>query len=176
VAGTGKPKEMNINSEQSMGRLYLVRHGEAKPKDEDPARGLTDVGRADVSLLAAWAAAARIRVDEIRHSGKLRAQQTAEILAEHLGTQSQAVPGLAPNDDPADIAMAISSEASAVMLVGHLPFLERLAALLIVGSADSSIVTLDSAALMELTRTDKAWKATYLMQPRLMQPRLMQPT
>ena len=151
-----------------MSRLYLVRHGEAKPKDEDPARGLTEVGRADVSGMAAWAAAADIRVDEIRHSGKLRAQQTAEILAEHLGTKIQAIPGLAPNDDPADIAMAINSEASNIMLVGHLPFLERLAALLIVGSTASSIVTLDSAALLELTRTDEGWKATCLMLPRLM--------
>ena len=162
---------MNINTEQSMSRLYLVRHGEAKPKDEDPERGLTDVGRADVSGMAAWAATARIRVDEIRHSGKLRAQQTAEILAEHLGTQSQAVPGLAPNDDPSDIAMAINSEACNVMLVGHLPFLERLAALLIVGSADRSIVAWDAAALVELTRTDEGWKATCLMRPRLISAR-----
>ena len=151
-----------------MRRLYLVRHGAAKPKEEDPERGLTDVGRADVKGIADWAAAAGIRVGEIRHSGKLRAQQTADILAAHLGTQAQAVPGLAPNDDPADIAMALDSEAGNVMLVGHLPFLERLAALLIVGSADSDIVTLNAAALVELTRTDKAWKATCLMQPRLM--------
>jgi phosphohistidine phosphatase len=118
--------------------------------------------------MAAWAAAADIQVDEIRHSGKLRAQQTAEILAEHLGTKSQAIPGLAPNDDPADIAMAINSEASNIMLVGHLPFLERLAALLTVGSTASSIVALDAAALLELTRTDEGWKATCLMLPRQM--------
>ena len=150
-----------------MSRLYLVRHGEAKPKDEDPERGLTDVGRADVSGMAAWAAAADIRVDEIRHSGKLRAQQTAEILAEHLGTKSQAIPGLAPNDDPADIAMAINSEASNIMLVGHLPFLERLAAFLITGNAESSVVTLDAGALSELTVTDQDWKVACLMQPGL---------
>jgi phosphohistidine phosphatase len=118
--------------------------------------------------MAAWAAAADIRFDEIRHSGKLRAQQTAEILVEHLGTKSEAIPGLAPNDDPADIAMAVNSEASNIMFVGHLPFLDRLAALLMVGSTASSVVILDAAALLELTRTDEGCKATCLMPPRLM--------
>lgn len=92
MQGTGKPKGMNINSEQSMSRLYLVRHGEAKPKDEDPERGLTDVGRADVSGMAAWAAAADIQVDEIRHSGKLRAQQTASALEKSFKIDSKRMP------------------------------------------------------------------------------------
>ena len=34
--------------------------------------------------MATWAAGAGVHVDEIRHSGKLRAQQTAEIFAKHL--------------------------------------------------------------------------------------------
>lgn len=153
---------------QSHRRLYLVRHGQAKPKDEDPERGLTDVGRTDVTRMAAWAAAAGILVDEIRHSGKLRAQQTAEIFAEHLGTPAVAAPGLAPNDDVADIARAIESEQGDIMLVGHLPFLERLAALLIAGNAESGFVTLDAGALVDLTRTEDGWKATCLLQPRLL--------
>jgi phosphohistidine phosphatase len=152
---------------QSRRRLYLVRHGEAKSKDEDPERGLTDSGRTDVTRVAAWAAAAGIQVGEIRHSGKLRAQQTAEIFAEHLGTQAAAAPGLAPNDDVAAIAGAIEHEQGVIMLVGHLPFLERLAALLITGNSENGIVTLDAAALLELTASDD-WKVTCLMQPRLL--------
>ncbi len=149
-------------------RLYLVRHGEAKPKDEDPERGLTEAGHANVSRMASWVAASGIRVDEIRHSGKLRAQQTAEIFAEALGAQAQATPGLAPKDDVASIAGAIESEEGDIMLVGHLPFLERLAALLTAGNADSSVVTLDAGALLELTLADDGWRVTCLMQPRLL--------
>jgi phosphohistidine phosphatase len=145
-----------------------MRHGEAKPKDEDLERGLRDTGRTDVTRMAAWAVAAGIRVGEIRHSGKLRAQQTAEIFAEHLGTQAMAAPGLAPNDDVAAIAGAIEREQGVILLIGHLPFLERLAALLTVGDIDSSIVTLDAGALVELTRTQDSWKATCLMQPRML--------
>ena len=153
---------------QSHRRLYLVRHGEGEIQREDPERGLTDAGRTDVTRMAAWAAAAGIQVDEIRHSGKLRAQQTAEIFAEHLGTQAVAAPGLAPNDDVAAIADAIEQEQGVVMLVGHLPFLERLAALLITGNAEGKVLTLEAGALVELTKTDDGWKATSLMQPRLL--------
>ena len=116
--------------------------------------------------MATWVAASGMRIAEIRHSGKLRAQQTAEIFAEFLGVQAQATPGLAPKDDVVGIAGEIESEEGDIMLVGHLPFLEQLAALLIVGNADSSVVTLDAGALLELTAVDDAWNVTCLMQPR----------
>ena len=153
---------------ESHRRLYVVRHGEAKSKHEDPERGLTDAGRKDVTRMAVWATDAGIEVNEIRHSGKLRAEQTAEVFAKHLGTQAEAADGLAPKGDVADIAKVIKSEQGNIMLVGHLPFLERLANLLITGNAESGVVILDAGALMELTRTDDGWRATCLMQPRLL--------
>ena len=149
-------------------RLYLVRHGEAKSKDIDPERGLTDTGCADVTRMARWAAAAGIQADEIRHSGKLRAQQTAEIFAEHLSIQAVPASGLAPKSDVADTHEAINSAQGNIMLVGHLPFLGRLAALLIAGEAESVVVTMDAGALLELTRSDDGWRATCLIQPRLL--------
>ena len=57
-------------------RLYLVRHGEAKPKSEDPERGLTEAGRTNVRRMANWVAASSIRVDEIRHSAAAGASIT----------------------------------------------------------------------------------------------------
>ncbi len=149
-------------------RVYLLRHGDAKPKHEDPERGLTDAGRTDVTKMAAWAVAAGIQVGEIRHSGKLRAQQTAEIFAEHLGTPAMAASGLAPNDAVASLVGTLEHEQFGIMLVGHLPFLERLAAVLITGNAEEQVLTLEAGALVELTRTDDGWKATFLMQPRLL--------
>ena len=64
--------------------LYLVQHAEAKPKEEDPERSLTDVGSENAERMAAWAARAGVRVEQIRHSGKKRAEETAEILAAAL--------------------------------------------------------------------------------------------
>jgi len=71
------------------------------------------------------------------------------------------------NDDVAAIAGVIEHEQTVIMLVGHLPFLERLAALLITGDSENGVVTLDAGALLELTASD-GWKVTCLMQPRLL--------
>ena len=159
-----------MNSELPETLLYLVRHGEAKPKDEDPERALTAAGEDDIARMAAWAAGAGIRVDEIRHSGKLRAQQTAEIFAEHLSDAPvpQAVSGLAPNDDVEPTAQLLRDERRAIMLVGHLPFLERLTSLLVAGDANASVVSLDAGALLALAKNESGWSAVSLMQPKLL--------
>ena len=57
-------------------RLYLVQHGEAKSKAEDPSRPLTERGREDVARVAAFAAGAGLQVGQIRHCGKRRAGET----------------------------------------------------------------------------------------------------
>ena len=64
--------------------LFLVQHGEARSEVEDPERSLTDRGEETVRKVAAWAARAGLRVGQIRHSGKRRAEQTAAILADSL--------------------------------------------------------------------------------------------
>ena len=68
--------------------LFLVQHGEAKPETE-LERSLTDEAAETVERMADWAARKGITVDEIRHSGKRRAEQTATIFAKKL-TQREA--------------------------------------------------------------------------------------
>ncbi|MFQ6091044.1 MAG: phosphohistidine phosphatase SixA, partial [Candidatus Bipolaricaulia bacterium] len=66
-------------------RLYLVQHAEAKSKEEDPARPLSGRGEEDIRRVARYLKEhADIRVEEIKHSGKRRAEQTAQALAEEL--------------------------------------------------------------------------------------------
>ncbi len=64
--------------------LFLVQHGEAKPEIEERARSLTERGTETVGLMVDWAARTGITVDEIRHSGKRRAEQTATIFAQRF--------------------------------------------------------------------------------------------
>jgi phosphohistidine phosphatase len=151
-------------------RLYLVRHGEAKPKDEDPLRGLTVAGETTVHKVAQWAAAVGIQVDEIRHSGKLRAEQTASLLAAALTTSGHplATHGLDPADDVRPVADLLDGEDRTVMLVGHLPFLGRLVSQLVVGDPDQAIVAFDAAALVRLSKFDSQWVVEYVVQPELL--------
>src|SRR6476469_8804187 len=99
--------------------LYLVRHGQPKPESEDPECSLTERGTEAVRWMADWAANYGVRVDQIRHSGKKRAEQTAALLAERLEPTNGvlAVEGLKPNDDARPIAAAIQAGQESVMLV-----------------------------------------------------------
>jgi broad specificity phosphatase PhoE len=72
-------------------RIYLVQHGEAKSEEEDPRRTLTDKGVGEVQKVAEFLRPLTLAVDTVWHSGKARAQQTAELLAEALGAQARVV-------------------------------------------------------------------------------------
>lgn len=122
--------------------LYLVQHGLTVPKDEAPNRPLSEQGRRDVGRMAAFLARTRPAIGRVVHSGKTRAAQTALILSEPLGPGrivETAADGLAPNDPPDVIATAVAGWSDDAMLVGHLPHLGRLAALLVAGDAGAEI-------------------------------------
>ncbi len=145
-------------------RVYLVRHGEPKPESEDRARPLSERGRREIEQLARTAAERGVRVGEIRHSGLLRARQTAEILAESLRPSQgvQETQGLAPNDDP-DIAQAECETAlGPIVFVGHLPHLGRLNARLTGNRAGTELKT---GSMVCLARTDRGWEVEWLFEP-----------
>ena len=117
--------------------LYLVQHGKNLPKQDDPDKGLSTEGTVEVERMAAMAEGHGLTVSTIKHSGKKRAQQTAEILARvlHPANGVEAVKGLGPMDDVT--ALDVES-ARDEMLVGHLPFMEKLTAHLTAGDADKA--------------------------------------
>jgi len=149
--------------------LYLVQHGEAKSEALDPARPLTDHGREEVERVARRAAALRLQVTEIRHSDKLRARQTAEILAEQLSPSAgvREMEGLAPGDDPGRARAEIESACEPLMLVGHLPHLSRLASLLLVGDPTKEIVRFRNAAIVSLVKAERGWLLQWILTPEL---------
>ncbi len=107
-------------------RLYLVQHTAAKTEAEEPQRGLTDEGRLAVERMAEFLAQLRLALDRIEHSDKLRARQTAEILAARLrpveGTRQ--IAGIAPNDDVEPMRARLAKESKSLILVGHHALLE----------------------------------------------------
>jgi phosphohistidine phosphatase len=92
----------------------------------------------------------------IFHSSKLRAKQTAEVLSEHLNPAKgvSEVDGLAPLDDPAIWAQRLKDIPEDVILVGHLPHLDKLASLLLCGDKDKNIISYKMAGIVCLERTD----------------------
>lgn len=148
---------------------YLVRHGEAKAETEDPARPLSDRGREEVTRVARHVGTMGLQIAEIRHSGKLRARQTAEILAEHLLPTHglHEVEGLAPMDDPGEAQAEIEQAREPLMIVGHLPHLSRLASALLRGDPEPDIVQFQAGGIACLARVDGGFRLEGVLTPDL---------
>jgi phosphohistidine phosphatase len=140
--------------------LYLVQHGKSLSKEQDPEQGLSPEGFADVNRIAGVAAGYGVRPAAIKHSGKKRAQQTAEIFAGALlGEKSriEAISGIAPLDDVAAVANTLENSDN-LMLVGHLPFMERLTGLIITGSAERLVFKFQNGGIVCLDKNpDSQW-------------------
>ena len=140
-------------------RLYLVQHGQSESVAGFSGRPLTEVGRNTSEHAAAWASRIGLSVNEIWHSGKLRAKQTAEIFANSLqppgGIHVQ--DGLNPRDDVNEFAKKLDNLGKSVMLVGHLPFLARLAGLLLAGNPDHEVVHFSNSGIVGLERQNNRW-------------------
>ena len=150
--------------------LYLVRHGEATSKEQNPKRPLTESGAKEVGQIATWFASSRLPVDEIRHSGKLRAQQTAEIFAQHLGLPElpAEMPGLNPNDNVQPVVESLNRGTKSLMLVGHLPFMGRLVGCLVGGDSEQTVAHFDAAGVVVLQRNDDRWSIVCALSPQLL--------
>ncbi len=129
--------------------IYLVQHGQCLSKEEDPEKGLSTTGVDDVSRIAQVAAGYRVQVDRILHSGKQRALQTAEIIAEILKPEKGigASEGMNPLDDAVTFAATLDM-ASNTMVVGHLPHLEKLAALWVSGQDQKPVFQLQNGGIL----------------------------
>lgn len=112
--------------------IYLVHHADALPPEVDAQRPLSGPGRAAADFLASEAAAAGIKPVAIWHSGKLRARQTAEAFRRACNPMAEfsAIRGLQPGDPPEWIRDLVAGETRDLMLVGHMPHLAKLFALL----------------------------------------------
>lgn len=152
-------------------KIYLVRHGEAVSSQFDPQRPLSEQGFADVRKIAAFIKSKEISVEHIWHSGKLRAKQTAEILAESVSVKKgcSARDNLSPNDDVSIIANELEAYDTNLMLVGHLPFLANLASLLVAGKEFASAVAFDAGSVVCLNRCDPGrWQIEWMISPQLL--------
>jgi phosphohistidine phosphatase len=146
--------------------LYLVQHGHAKTENEDPDRPLTDKGAEDVARVARWAVEQLgVRTARVVHSGKTRARQTAEAWAGLLGADVGQSDSLAPNDNPARWVERLDAEVDDLMLVGHLPHLDRLAGSLLTGDSDRALIRFRPGGLVGLERADGGWVVSMVLPP-----------
>jgi len=151
-------------------RLYLVQHGKAASKEVDPARPLTKEGAAELQAVAKFISNKRLCVSNIWHSGKRRAVETAEILAEAVKSEEGVSfhEGLSPNDDVSLLRDELGTMKGDVMIVGHLPFLGKLASLLLAGSEEAGVVSFINGGVVCLERKEAGgWQIEWVVTPEI---------
>lgn len=152
-------------------KLYLVQHAKAASKDVNPERPLTEEGRQDINKVATFIRPLNLAVDYLWNSGKTRAMQTAEVLAEVMTVKNKVVArdGLAPNDDVKAIKDQIISVNSDIMIVSHMPFVAKLASLLLTGSESSGTVAFRQGGIVCLDYSNEnQWQINWMITPDLL--------
>ena len=114
--------------------LHLLRHAHAGDPESwsgpDAARPLSEKGREQAERLGRFLADNAFRTDAIVTSPKLRAAETAEIVARHLGlavTQDERLAG-AVDLDALEAVLARAGHPDRPVLVGHDPDFSELLA------------------------------------------------
>ena len=117
--------------------------------------------------MAVLAARLDLKIQQVRHSGKLRASQTAEIFGSALAPADGviSVDGLNSTDDIAPVARLLEMENRTVMLVGHLPSLSKLTGVLVNGDAYSEPITFRNSSILCLAKHGSRWEVRWYLSP-----------
>jgi len=109
-----------------------MRHGEALSPQKDPERGLTDNGKFKIEQVATHLKDSDVSFNQIFHSKKKRARETAEIMGRITSPKIHPVElmHIAPNDDPHLLISEINDWDKDTLVTSHLPFVPNLMTLL----------------------------------------------
>ncbi len=155
-----------------MMKLYLVQHGEAVAKEVDPDRPLSERGLRDMEKMALFLRRGGISVGRILHSGKRRAEQTAQVLATAIMPEDQpeSVEGIKPNDDVASFGEKLGDLQDDTLVAGHLPFMARLVAWLITGNNDLGMLAYRPGSVVCLEQQEEGmWILERMIRPELLE-------
>jgi phosphohistidine phosphatase len=144
--------------------LSIVRHAKAERPEgysSDHARPLTTRGHKDAARIGTLLADLEPKVDCILSSPAARAAQTADRVAAALDYAKSVAweDGiyLASADTLLELLRRAPEEAQHVVLIGHNPGLEELAAGLCSGAPDNSVLTLVTATLAHFDLDISRW-------------------
>ncbi len=144
--------------------IYIVQHGLSE-KGSSGKKVLTKDGIEKVELIAGVAAGYGVKIDKIIHSGKIRAKQTAELISKKFGNvQFKESTGLKPLDSVENFRDKIEAN---LMIVGHLPYLNRLVSYLVTGNIDKKIFDLQNGGILCLNNDEGEWVIKWGFMPKI---------
>lgn len=155
-------------------KIYLVRHGEYLSSDMNADQSLSEKGRKETADIAHLLKEMNFEISEIRHSVKKRAKDTAEILFEAIDSNSKLIQteGLKPSDPIEPLLEEILAADNNLMVVGHLPYLEKLLTVLLFGEERESPVDLCNSCVICLEGEKRDWKIAWMISPKCFSTRI----
>jgi phosphohistidine phosphatase len=148
-------------------KLYLVQHGKALSKEDAAHRPLSMEGKKETRKIARFLKKRNIKTDFIWHSGKARAVETAQIISwviEHEKISERE--DLNPSDPVEKFREEVERLNADLMIVGHLPFLQKLASLLLTKADHHSLISFKNSGVVCLEK-QKDWELAWSMTPNL---------
>jgi phosphohistidine phosphatase len=99
----------------------------------------------------------------------LRAKETAEILAKDIQPKEglKEIKGLAPLDPVENLLQKIIEENKDIMIVSHLPFLQKFSSLILTGSEKYNLINFSQAGCICLEEKERKFGILWIITPEL---------
>lgn len=144
--------------------MYFVQHGVAMAKEVDPDRSLSKEGRREIEHISAYLKKMGITPKKIYHSGKRRAEETAQIFSDQIGDGSiHKLLGMNPSDSVKVFATFL--ESNDTMYIGHLPHMEKLISYLTTGNEDSGVVKFENGGVVCIENDGENFYIDWYLKP-----------
>jgi len=124
--------------------IYLMQHGSALPKEQDPDEGLSPAGEARIHASGKALKKMGISLDVIFSSSKKRSKQTASIVAKEVGfppekiMETEKVKAMTPPEETIK-ALAEYAGNQRILIAGHLPSVAEIASFLLTEGSKATI-------------------------------------
>ncbi len=153
-------------------KIYLLRHGDSAPLGIDNERPLSESGNEEISRLAEFIAKRNIHVSAIFQSEKLRARETAAIIATAISseTEPETLPELDPLAPVQPVAKMINSLNGDALFVGHMPFMGLLVSELTTRTQNQDVALFKTGTMVCLEKMEAArWVIRWMLNPGLLE-------
>ena len=125
-------------------QIYLMQHGPALPKEQDPDEGLSPAGEARIHASGKALKKMGVSFDVILSSPKKRSRQTAAIVAKEVGfppekiMETEKVKAMTPPEETIK-ALTEYPGNKRILIAGHLPSVAEVASFLLTKGSKATI-------------------------------------
>ncbi len=124
--------------------IYLMQHGPALPKEQDPDEGLSPAGEARIHASGKALKKMGVTFDVILSSPKKRSRQTAAIVAEEVGfppekiMDNEKVKAMTPHEETIKTLTEHAGK-ERILIAGHLPSVAEVASFLLTEGSKAAV-------------------------------------